>query len=119
LRKVRILKAAWISVEKPEQASAVAMQCLLEFEIYHALRMTLQGAHHVTLCSRWKTVLDAMIQSRQNRLQSKAVKQDRLNNREADRQVEKAFLEEHKGPGKFSGKYGPQPTQTDLVSRMP
>ena len=38
-----------------------------------------------------------MIQSRQNELQSKAIKQDRWNNREADRQAEKAFLEEHKG----------------------
>jgi len=44
------------------------------------------------------------------------IKQDRWNNREADRQAEKAFLE---GPGKFSGKYGPQPTQTELVWRMP
>jgi len=60
-----------------------------------------------------------MIQSRQNELQSKATKKDRWNNREADRQDEKAFLEEHKGPGKFSGKYGPQPTQTELVRRMP
>jgi len=42
-----------------------------------------------------------------------------LNNREADRQAEKAFLEEHKGHVKFSGKYGPQPTQTELVWRMP
>ena len=60
-----------------------------------------------------------MIESRRNELQCKAIKQDRWNNREADRQVEKAFLEEHKGPGKFSGKYGPQPTQTELVWRMP
>ena len=62
-----------------------------------------------------------MIESRQNELQSKAIKWDRWNNREADRQAEKAFLEEHKGPGKFSraGKYGPQPTQTELVWRMP
>jgi len=64
-------------------------------------------------------VLNEMIQSRQNELQSKAIKQDCWNNREADRQAEKAFLEEHKGPGKFSGKYGPQQTQTELVWRMP
>jgi len=60
-------------------------------------------------------MLNASIQTRQNKLQSKAIKQDRWNNRDADRQAEKAFLEEHKGPGKFSGKYGPQPTQTELV----
>jgi len=56
-----------------------------------------------------------MIESCRNELQSKAIKQDRWSNREADRQAEKAFLEEHKRPGKFSGKYGPQPTQTELV----
>jgi len=60
-----------------------------------------------------------MIESRRNELQSKAIKQDRWNNTEADRQAEKAFLEDYKGPGKFSGKYGPQPTQTELVWRMP
>jgi len=73
--------------------------------------MTPQEAHHVTLCPQWKIVLQAMIQSRRNELQSKAIKQDRWNNREADRQ---AFLEEHNGPGKFSVKYGPQPMQTEL-----
>ena len=81
--------------------------------------MTPQEAHHVTLCPQWKIVMNAMIESRRNELQFKAIKQDRWNNREADRQAEKAFLEEHKGPGKFSGKYGPQPTQTELVWRMP
>jgi len=65
-------------------------------------------------------VLNAMIQSHQNELQSKAIKQDRWNDtassdREGDRQAEKAFLEEHKGPGKFFSKYGPQPTQMELV----
>ena len=119
LKEVGTLKAALISVVKPGQASAAAMQCLAEFGIYHDLQMTPQEAHHVTLCPQWKIVLNAMIQSRQNELQSKAIKQDRWNNREADRQAEKAFLEEHKGPGKFSGKYGPQPTQTELVWRMP
>jgi len=59
------------------------------------------------------------VQSRQNELQSKAIKQDHWNNREADRQAEKAFLKEHKGPGKFSGKYGPQPTQMELIRKMP
>jgi len=60
-----------------------------------------------------------MIESRPDELRSKAIKQDRWNNREADRQAEKAFLEEHKEPGKFSGKYGPQPTQTKVVWKMP
>ena len=64
-------------------------------------------------------MLKAMIESRRNQLQCKAIKKDRWNNREADRLAEKAFLEELKGPGKFSGKYRPQPTQTELVWRMP
>jgi len=81
--------------------------------------MTPQEAHHVNLCPQWNIVLNAMIESRWNELQFKAIKQDRWNNREAGRQAEKAFLEEHKGPDKFSSKYGPQPTQTELVWRMP
>jgi len=50
-----------------------------------------------------------MIESHRIELQSKAIKQDRWNNREADRQAKKAFLEEHTGPGKFSGKYSRVP----------
>eukprot|EP00277_Geminigera_cryophila_P034354 CAMPEP_0173123088 /NCGR_PEP_ID=MMETSP1102-20130122/54681_1 /TAXON_ID=49646 /ORGANISM="Geminigera sp., Strain Caron Lab Isolate" /LENGTH=51 /DNA_ID=CAMNT_0014030835 /DNA_START=30 /DNA_END=181 /DNA_ORIENTATION=- len=51
-----------------------------------------------------------MIESCRNELQCKAIKQDIWNNRDADRQAEKAFLEERNGPGIISGKYGPQPT---------
>jgi len=136
LKELGTLKAALISVGKPGQASAASMQCLAEFGIYHDLQMTPQEAHHVTLCPQWKIVLNTMIESCRNELQCKAIKQDRWNNREADRQAKKAFLEEHKGPGKFSGKYepqptehkgpgkfsgkyGPQPTQTELLWRMP
>ena len=50
LKEVGTLKAALISVVKPGQASAAAMQCLAEFGIYHDLKMTPQKAHHVTLC---------------------------------------------------------------------
>ena len=73
----------------------------------------------ITPCPQWKIMLNTMIESRRNEVQCKVIKQDRWNNREADRQAKKAFLEEHKGPGKISGKYGPQPTQTELVCRMP
>jgi len=112
LKEVGTLKAVLISVGKPRQASAAAMQCLAEFGIYHDLQMTPQEAHHVTLlqCPQWKIVLHALIDSRRNDLQSNAIKQDRWNNREADRQANKTFLEERKGPGIFSGKYGSQPT---------
>jgi len=92
-KEVGTLKAALISVGKPGQASAAAMQCLAKFEIYHDLRMTPQEAHHVTLCPKWKIVLNAVIESRRNELQCKAIKQDCWNSREADRQAEKAFLE--------------------------
>jgi len=56
LKEVGTLKAALISVGKPGQASAAAMQCLEEFGIYHDLQMTPQEAHHVTLCPQWKIV---------------------------------------------------------------
>ena len=56
LKEVGTLKAALISVGNPGQASAAAMQCLAEFGIYHDLQMTLQEAHHVTLCPQWKIV---------------------------------------------------------------
>ena len=60
-----------------------------------------------------------MILARRNELQLKAIKQDRWNNSEADRKAERAFLDEPKGLGRFSGKYGPQPVQTDSLWRMP
>ena len=50
LIEVGTLTAALMSVGKPGQASAAAMQCLAEFGIYRDLRMTPQEAHHVTLC---------------------------------------------------------------------
>jgi len=118
LKEVGTLLAALMSVGKPGQASAAAMQCLVDFGIYRDLQMTPQEAHDFTLCPQWKIVLNAMIESLRNELLSKAIKQDRWNNRETDRQAEKAFLEEHKGPGKFSGKYGPQPSQTELFWKM-
>jgi hypothetical protein len=109
---------ALMSVGKPRQASAAAMQRPAELGLYHDLQLTPQKAHNVTLCPRRRIALNTIIQSRQHKLQSKAIKQDPWNNKEADRQVAKAFLEEHKGPSKFSSKYGPQPTQTELVWRM-
>jgi len=93
LKEVGTLKVALISMGNPGQASAAAMQCLAEFGIYHDLQMTAQEAHHVTLCPQWKIVLNAMIESRRNELQFnlKAIKQDRWNNRDADRQAERPF----------------------------
>jgi len=73
LKEVGTLKTALISVGKPGQASAAAMQCRAEFGIYRDLQMTPQEAHHVTLCPQWKIVLNAMIESRRNELQCKAI----------------------------------------------
>jgi len=70
-KEVGTLRAALISVGKPGQASAAAMQCLAEFGIYQDPQMTPQEAHHVTLCPQWKIVLNAMIESLQNELQCK------------------------------------------------
>jgi len=41
----------------------------------HDLQMTPQEAHHNTLCPQWKIVLNAMIESRLNEMQRKAIKQ--------------------------------------------
>jgi len=97
LKEVGTLQVALISVEKPGQASAAAMQCLAKSGIYHDLQMTPQeaAAHHVTLCPQWKIVLNAMIELRRNEVHSKAIKQDRWNNREADRQAEKVRFKAH------------------------
>ena len=119
LKEVGTVKAALISVGKPGQSSTAAMQCLAKFGIYHDLQITPQEARHVTLCPQWKIALNAMIESHRNELQSKAIKQDRWNNREAGRQAGKSCLKEQKVPGKFSGKYGPQPTHTELLLRTP
>ena len=47
------------------------------------------------------------------------IKGNGWNNSETDRRAERAFLDEHKGPGRFSGKYGPQPVQTELDWKIP
>jgi len=62
------------------------MQCLAEFGFYHDLQTTPKAVDNVTLYSSWTIVLNATIQSHQNNLQSKTIKQDHWNNEEADRQ---------------------------------
>jgi len=57
-----------------------------------------------------------MIKSRQTDLAFRTPKQEWWNQRAQDRQVHMDdFLEEHRGTGKFSGKYAPQPQQTELT----
>ena len=77
LKEIRALKAALMSRGKPSQASAVAMQCLTKFGLYRDLQMTPQEAYEVTYSPKWTAVLNAMIQARRNKLQLKAIKQDR------------------------------------------
>ena len=50
---------------------------------------------------------------------TKQEQQERWNQRAQDRQAHQNFLEEHRGTGKFSGKYAPQPQQTELIWTMP
>jgi len=42
-----------------------------------------------------------------------------VDQRAQDRQAHQDFLEEHRGTGEFSGKYAPQPQQTELIWTMP
>jgi len=46
-------------------------------------------------------------------------KQERWNQRAQDRQAHQDFLGEHRGTGKFSGKYAPQPQQSELIWTLP
>ena len=91
LKEIGTLKVALLSGGKLGQASAAAMQCLTEFGLYHDLQMTPQEAYEATYISKWVAVLNAMIQARRNELQLKAIKQDRLNNSEADLKAERPF----------------------------
>jgi len=61
------------------------------------------------------TVLEVMIKSRRADLAFRTTKQERCNQRAQDRQAH----QEHRGTGKFSGKYAPQPQQTELIWIMP
>ena len=57
-----------------------------------------------------------MIKSRRADLAFRTTKQERWNQRAQDRQkAHQDFLEEHRGTGKFSGKYAPEPQQTELI----
>ena len=60
-----------------------------------------------------------IVKSRRADLAFRTTKQERWNQRAQDRQAHQDFLEEHRGTGKFSGKYAPQPQQTELIWTMP
>jgi len=81
--------------------------------------MTPQEVNRVANLPEWTTVLEVMIKSRRADLAFRTTKQERWNQRAQDRQVHKDFLEEHRGTGKLSGEYAPQPQQTELIWIMP
>jgi len=83
--------------------------------------MTPQEVNRVAYLPEWTTawVREVMVKSRRADLAFRTTKQELWNQRAQDRQAHKDFLEEHRGTGKFSGKYAPQPQQTELIWTMP
>jgi len=94
---------------------------MTQFGLYSDLKMTLQEVNRLANLQKWTTVLKVMIKSRQADLAFRTTKQEQWKQRAQDRQarVHKDFLEEHRGTGKFSGEYKPQPQQTELIWTMP
>ena len=90
-------------------------QCMTQFGIYSDFKMTQQEVDRVANLPEWATVLEVMIKSRRADLAFRTTKQEQWNQRAQDRQAHQDFLEEHRGTVKFSGKYAPQPQQTELI----
>jgi len=92
---------------------------MTQFGLYSDFKMTPQEEKRVANLLEWTIVLEVMIKSRRADLAFRTKKQERWNCRAQDRQAHKDFLEEHRGTGKFSGKYAPRPQQTELIWTMP
>ena len=84
---------------------------MTQFGLGSDFKMTPQEVNRVANLQKWTTVLEVMIKSRQADLAFQTMKQERWNQQAQDRQAHQDFLEEHRGTGKFSGKYAPQPQQ--------
>jgi len=119
LKEVATLIAARTTRGRPGQASVAVQQCMPQFGLYSDFKMTPQEVNRVANLPEWTTVLDMMIKSRRADLAFRTSKQERLNQRAQDRQAHQDFLEEHRDTAKFSGKYAPQPQQTELIWTMP
>jgi len=91
---------------------------MTQFGLYSDLKMTPQEVNRVANLPEWTTVLEVMIKSRRADLAFRTTKQERWNQRAQGRQAHKDFLKEHRGTGKFSGKYALQPQQTELTWTM-
>jgi len=92
---------------------------MTQFALYSDFKMTPQEVNRVANLPEWTTVLEVMIKSRRADRAFRTTKQEWWNQRAQDRQVHQDFLEEHRGTGKFTGKYAPQPQQTELIWTMP
>ena len=93
---------------------------MAQFGIYGHFKMTPQEVNRVANLPEWTTLLEVMIKSRRADLAFRTTKQERRwNQRAQDRKAHQDFLEEHRGTGKFSGKYAPQPQQIELIWTMP
>jgi len=119
LKELATLIAARTTRGRPRRASIAVQQCMTQFGLYSDFKMTPQEVNKVANLSEWTIVLKVMIKSRRADLAFRTTKQERWNQRAQDRQAHKDFLEEHRGTGKFSGKYAPQPQQTELTWTMP
>ena len=88
-------------------------------EFLKYFKMTPQEVNRVANLPEWMTVLEVMIKSWRADLAFRTMKQERWNQGAQDRQAHQDYLEEHRGTGKFSGKYALQPQQTELIWTLP
>ena len=92
---------------------------MTQFVLYSDFKMRPQEVNRVAKFPEWTKALEVMIKSRRADLAFRTTKQERWNERAQDRQAHQDFLEEHRGTGKFPGKYAPQPQQTERIWTMP
>jgi len=90
-----------------------------ELYIYSDFKMTPQEVNRVPNLPEWVTVLEVMIKPWRADPAFRTTKQERWKRRAQDRKAHKDSQEEHRGTGKFLGKYAPQPQQTELIWTMP
>jgi len=92
---------------------------MTQFGLDSEFKMTQQKVKRVANPPGWTTVPEVMIKSRRADAAFRTTKQERWNQLAQDRLAHQDFLEEHRGTGKFSGKYAPQPQQTEMIWTMP
>jgi len=107
LKELAMLIVARTTRGRPGRASVAVQQYMTRFGLYYSsdFKFTPQEVNRVANLMEWTTVLEVMIKSRRADLAFRTTKQERWNQRAQYRQAHKDFLEEHRGTGKFSGKY--------------